>query len=158
MRNYLALTIIFAGLTAQLKAQFAQQAQPTAQLAQATPRLSARPITASAQPTTRTISGQVTSQENGSPLEGVAVWAKGDTLPSGTMTDGMYYLPICDKDSILVVSLDGFQPQEIRLTTASDYNVVLRKVQTPPAHPAPSAPPAHPAPPAMTPHPKSPST
>jgi len=134
MRNYLTLAIIFAGLAAQLKAQSAQQAQPTAQFAQATARPT-RFTPAPAQPTTRTISGQVTSQENGSPLEGVAVWAKGDTLPSGTMADGMYYLPICDKDSILVVSLDGFQPQEIRLTTASDYNIVLRKVQTPPAPP-----------------------
>jgi thiol-disulfide isomerase/thioredoxin len=153
MRNYLELAIIFAGLTLQLKAQSAQQAQPTAQFAQATPwparftpaaaRPTQAPITP-VQPTTRTISGQVTSQENGSPLEGVAVWAKGDTLPSGTMADGMYYLPICDKDSILVVSLDGFQPQEIRLTAASDYNVVLRKVQTPPAPPASA--PAPPAP------------
>jgi peroxiredoxin len=161
MRNYLALAIIFAGLTAQLKAQFAQATPRPVQPAQsitAATRPTAQPTTASAQPTTRTISGQVTSQENGSPLEGVAVWAKGDTLPSGTMADGMYYLPICDKDSILVVSLDGFQPQEIRLTAASDYNVVLRRVQTPPApaHPAPPAPApasAHPAPPAPPAHP-----
>ncbi len=124
MRNYLALILVFAGLTAQLKAQFAQAtAQP------------AHPIAQPAQLTTRTISGLVTSQENGSPLEGVAVWAKGDTLPSGTQADGMYYLPVSNRDSVLVFSLEGFQPQEIRLTSAGEYNAVLRKRQVQPFNP-----------------------
>ncbi len=77
----------------------------------------------------RTISGSVTSQEDGSPLEGVVVTVKGGGTPSGTQADGMYYLPVGDKDSVLVFSLDGFQTQELRLSAAKEYNVALHRDQ-----------------------------
>ena len=78
----------------------------------------------------RTISGSVTSQEDGSPLEGVVVRAKGSGTPSGTQADGMYYLPVSNKDSVVVFSLDGFQTQEVLLSAGNEYNVVLHRGQS----------------------------
>ena len=101
LQSYLSLFIIFVGFTAQMKAQ----------------------------PHTRTISGLVTAQEDGSPLEGVEISVKGGTAPSGTQADGMYYIPVSDKDSILIFSREEFQTREIRLTAATEYNIVLQRGQ-----------------------------
>ena len=84
-----------------------------------------------AQHSSRMISGLVTSQEEGVPLEGVLVSVKGRPITSGTQQDGMYYIEVTDQDSVLVFSLDEFQTREVRLGTASDYNIVLGKGQPP---------------------------
>jgi hypothetical protein len=77
------------------------------------------------QNTSRTVSGLLTSAEDGTPLEGVRVIAKGSGLITGTMQDGMFYLPVTDKDSSLLLSRDDILPVEIRLTSATDYSVKL---------------------------------
>jgi peroxiredoxin len=84
-----------------------------------------------AQNSSRTISGLVTSQEDGTPLEGVLVSVKGKLLASGTQQDGMYYIEVTDGDSVLVFSLNEFQTREVRLGVSTDYNVALGKGQAP---------------------------
>lgn len=91
-----------------------------------------------AQHSSRTISGLITSREDAAPLEGVLVSAKGTGVRSGSQQDGMYYIEVTDKDSVLVFSLNEFQTQEIRLSSGNEYNVALDKGQTP-AGPASAA-------------------
>ena len=73
----------------------------------------------------RTVSGLLTSAEDGTPLEGVRVIAKGSGLITGTMQDGMFYLPVTDKDSCLLLSREDILPTKVRLTSAMDYSVKL---------------------------------
>ena len=81
------------------------------------------------QSSNRTISGLVTSSEDGAPLEGVQITARGSGAVSGTQQDGMYYIQVTGKDSILVFSREGFASREVRLTGTSDYNIQLGKGQ-----------------------------
>jgi hypothetical protein len=81
--------------------------------------------TAVGQHASRTVSGLLTSAEDGAPLEGVRVVVKGSGLITGTLQDGMFYLPVTDKDSSLLLSRDDILPTEIRLTSATDYSVKL---------------------------------
>ncbi|MDO6432842.1 hypothetical protein Q4E93_19700 [Flavitalea sp. BT771] len=67
----------------------------------------------------------LTSAEDGTPLEGVRVIAKGSGLITGTMQDGMFYLPVTDRDSCLLLSREDIFPMKIRLTSATDYSVRL---------------------------------
>jgi peroxiredoxin len=78
---------------------------------------------------TRTISGQVRSEEEG-PLEGVAVAIKGTTTVSGSQPDGIYYIGVSDKDSVLVFSRAEFQTREVKISNANAYNIVLQKEQS----------------------------
>ncbi|MBN9381002.1 MAG: carboxypeptidase-like regulatory domain-containing protein [Chitinophagaceae bacterium] len=84
-------------------------------------------LTAAGQPARRTISGLVTSEEDGTPLEGVQILAKGSRATSGTQQDGMYYIQVTGEDSVLVFSREGFAVREVRLTAATDYNIQLRQ-------------------------------
>jgi TonB-linked SusC/RagA family outer membrane protein len=73
----------------------------------------------------RTISGTVTSAEDGSPVPGVNVLAKG-TL-RGTITDvnGQYTFSVPDNTTTLVFSYVGYITQEIILSASNQVNVVL---------------------------------
>lgn len=89
---------------------------------------------------TRVVSGLVTCQEDGTGLPGVLVYSKGTKNNSGTQQDGMYYIEVTDRDSVLVFSLDEFQTREVRLTKADNYPIALVRgqagageVATPPA-------------------------
>lgn len=80
------------------------------------------------QHSSRFVSGLVTCREDGSHLEGVTVKVKGSAAPtsnSGTQQDGAYYVEVTEKDSILVFSLEGYDTQEIKLSSAKEYNVQL---------------------------------
>jgi len=81
-----------------------------------------------AQQGSRTISGLVTSEDS-APLEGVAVSIKGTNNVSGSQADGIYYLSVRSKDSILVFSHADCQTQEIKLNSSNEYNVVMFKKQ-----------------------------
>ncbi|MHA4807489.1 redoxin domain-containing protein [Flavitalea flava] len=82
-----------------------------------------------AQEHARTITGLVTSKDDAAPLEGVMVLAKGTGSSSGTQQDGMYYVQVNDKDSVLVFSLHEFQTQEVKITAGNLYNICLCKGQ-----------------------------
>ena len=77
------------------------------------------------QSTTRTVTGIVKSFEESLPLEGVTVVVKGAGRSSGTQPDGIYYITISDKDSVLVFSLADYHSKEIRISQSNEYNITL---------------------------------
>jgi TonB-dependent starch-binding outer membrane protein SusC len=73
----------------------------------------------------RTITGMVTSKEDGSPVPGVNVLAKGTTRGTVTDVNGKYSLSVPDNVNTLVFSYVGFETQEIALGTSNQINVTL---------------------------------
>lgn len=63
----------------------------------------------------RTVSGKVTSQEDGSSLPGVNVVVKGTTNGTVTDADGNYSLSVSANDQTLVFSFIGLQTQEVAI-------------------------------------------
>lgn len=61
----------------------------------------------------RTVTGKVTSAEDGSPLPGVNVVLKGTTTGTATDAEGNYTLSVPSSDAVLVFSFIGVQTQEI---------------------------------------------
>lgn len=82
---------------------------------------------AHAQESTITISGKITSFEESLPLEGVTVQAKGGKTITGTLPDGSFSLAIVTTEKTLVISLAGYEKQEIPVTNKREYNIVLRR-------------------------------
>jgi TonB-linked SusC/RagA family outer membrane protein len=73
----------------------------------------------------KTISGIVTSTENGESLPGVNVLAKGTTSGTVTDIDGNYRLTMGDEVSTLIFSSIGFETQEVQIGGRSVINVKL---------------------------------
>jgi Ca-activated chloride channel homolog len=73
----------------------------------------------------RTISGSVTSAEDGSPILSVNIWLKGTT--TGTLTDvkGNFKLTVPAQGGVLVFSFIGLQTQEIKIGTSNVINVIM---------------------------------
>lgn len=82
-------------------------------------------------PAERTITGTIASAEESTPLEGVQVTVKGTNRVSGSQADGIYYIPVAEKDSVLVFSHGDFQTQEVKLTESNEYNVLLHRKKGP---------------------------
>jgi TonB-linked SusC/RagA family outer membrane protein len=74
---------------------------------------------------TRTISGIVTSAEDGSALPGVTVQVKGTTVGTTTDLDGKYVLKIQPNQNILVFSFVGMKTREVAINGKTKINVVL---------------------------------
>lgn len=72
-----------------------------------------------------TITGTVTTSEDGSALPGVSVSIKGTTQGTTTDADGKYALQVPGEDAVLVYSFIGFLPQEIVVSTKSVIDVAL---------------------------------
>lgn len=72
-----------------------------------------------------TVSGQITSSEDGSPLPGVNILVKGTV--SGTVTDveGSYRLDVPSDATTLVFSSIGYMTQEVDINGQSEINVTL---------------------------------
>ena len=58
---------------------------------------------------TKTISGVVSSSENGEKLIGVTVMVKGTTTGTTTDNDGKYSISVPTKDAVLVFSMNGMK-------------------------------------------------
>jgi TonB-linked SusC/RagA family outer membrane protein len=73
----------------------------------------------------RTVSGKVTTAEDGSGLPGVSVQVKGST--KGTTTDalGNYSLPVTSNGGTLKFTFVGFAPKEVVIGTQSKIDVAL---------------------------------
>src|SRR5690606_32680241 len=71
-----------------------------------------------------TVSGQVTSQEDGEPLPGVSVAVKGTSSGTLTDTEGRYTITV-DEGAVLVFSFLGFQSQEIGVAGNAVIDVAL---------------------------------
>jgi len=73
----------------------------------------------------RSISGTVTSLEDGAPLPGVNVLLKGTSLGSITDVNGRYSFVIPEQGGVLVFSFVGFISQEIEIGSQSVIHVQL---------------------------------
>lgn len=82
-------------------------------------------VTLSAIAQQRTVSGRVTSTEDGSPLPGVNVVVKGTTNGTTTDADGMYSLDVPTTGAALVFSFIGLESKEIVIGEQTTINVSL---------------------------------
>lgn len=73
----------------------------------------------------RTISGRVTSSEDGSSIPGATVLVKGTTIGAITDVDGKYTLVVPADKNVLLVSFVGMKTQEITLGESNVLEVVL---------------------------------
>ncbi len=79
----------------------------------------------------RTVTGRVTSTEDGSPLPGVNVLVKGTTTGTVTDADGRYSISVPSPNAQLVFSFIGLQTQEITVgeRTVVDVSLALDVTQ-----------------------------
>jgi TonB-linked SusC/RagA family outer membrane protein len=73
----------------------------------------------------RTVTGKVTSTEDGSPLPGVNVILKGTTLGTATDSDGKYALVVPNDGGVLVYSFIGLESKEIPVGQSTIVDVTL---------------------------------
>jgi TonB-linked SusC/RagA family outer membrane protein len=73
----------------------------------------------------RSVTGIVTSSDDGSAIIGATVIVKGTTIGTVTNANGEYTLQVPDNATALVVRFVGMKDQEIKLGSGSKQNVVL---------------------------------
>src|SRR4051794_22784223 len=86
----------------------------------------------------RSISGRITSQDDGQAVPGVNVLVKGTSIGAVTDVDGRYTIGLPEQNSILVFSFIGFKTQEVEagdrtiidVTMAQDYQQLSEVVVT----------------------------
>jgi Ca-activated chloride channel family protein len=76
---------------------------------------------------TRTISGRVTSLEDGSPLPGVSVVVKGTAIGTQTDGDGKYSINIPEGATKLVFSFISLKTKEVKIDKSNVIDVVLEQ-------------------------------
>lgn len=72
-----------------------------------------------------TVSGTITSAEDGSPLPGSSITIKGTTLGTASDANGRYTLSTPSANDVLVFSFVGFESQEIPINGRSTIDVSL---------------------------------
>lgn len=75
----------------------------------------------------RKISGLVSSTEDRSPIEGVTVKAKVSGHISGTQADGIYYISVSPRDSVLIFSCPGYTTVETLIGHSSQKDIGLSR-------------------------------
>lgn len=75
--------------------------------------------------TGKTVSGKVTSLEDGSSLPGVNVVLKGTTIGTTTDIDGSFSLAVPEEGTTLVFSFIGLKTQEIEIGQRSEINLEM---------------------------------
>jgi len=75
---------------------------------------------------TRTISGTVTSADDGSGIPGVTVQVKGTTVGTTTDVNGKYFIDVKPTYATLVFSFVGMKTQEIAIAGKNTINVVMQ--------------------------------
>jgi hypothetical protein len=73
------------------------------------------------------ISGKVSNFEESFPLEGVSVLVKGTKNSTGTQADGTFSLSVSTDNKVLVISLAGYETQEVKITTETYYDIILKR-------------------------------
>lgn len=74
---------------------------------------------------TATVSGTVTSSDDGLPLPGVNIILKGTAIGTTTDGDGKYTLEVAIENAVLNFSFIGFTPQEISVDARSVINIAM---------------------------------
>ena len=82
-------------------------------------------ISATAQSAQHTVSGNVTSSEDGMPLPGVSIVLQGTTQGVSADFDGNYSINVPNGNGVLVYSYLGFEPQEIAVNGKTTINIAL---------------------------------
>jgi hypothetical protein len=75
----------------------------------------------------RSITGKVTDADDGSSLPGVSVVVKGTSIGTVTDVDGKFALTVTTDAQTLVFTFVGMAKKEVPITSASSYNVTLKK-------------------------------
>lgn len=73
----------------------------------------------------RTVTGKITSSQDGMGIPGVTVMIKGTTIGTTTDLDGMYELNVRPEHRTLVLKYVGMKTQEITLGSQTGINVVM---------------------------------
>lgn len=73
----------------------------------------------------RTISGRVTSAEDGASLPGVSVVLKGSTVGAVTDADGLYRLTVPSEGGVLVFTFIGLRTQEVEIGNRSTVDLQM---------------------------------
>lgn len=71
------------------------------------------------------VSGKVTDQLSGAPLESVSINVKGTTKWTITDKDGVFKINVDNADAILLVSLVGYQTKEIKVGSTVNFQIGL---------------------------------
>ena len=82
-----------------------------------------RSVTTAIQQQEITVTGAVTSSDDGSALPGVSVLVKGTNQGTTTDVDGKYSIQVSDGNAVLVFSFIGYTPQEIAVGSQSVIDV-----------------------------------
>jgi TonB-linked SusC/RagA family outer membrane protein len=72
-----------------------------------------------------TVSGTVTSADDGSPLPGVTILSKGTGNGTSTDAEGKYTINVGDGSAVLVFSFIGYATQEVQVASRTTVDVVL---------------------------------
>ena len=75
----------------------------------------------------RSISGRVTSADDGAPIPGVNIIIKGTTIGTVTDIDGNYKLSILQEGAVLVFTYIGMTPQEIEVGAQLVINIAMKQ-------------------------------
>jgi TonB-linked SusC/RagA family outer membrane protein len=73
----------------------------------------------------RTVSGRVTSSEDGSPIPGVNVLLKGTTIGTATDADGRYAISVPASGGSLIFTFIGLQSREVQIGERSSIDISL---------------------------------
>jgi TonB-linked SusC/RagA family outer membrane protein len=73
----------------------------------------------------RTVSGKVTSKDDGTPLPGVTVMVKGTTVGTQTDVEGTYKISVPAEGKVLVFSFVGMRTQEVEIGSQSTVNLAM---------------------------------
>src|SRR5690606_37503258 len=72
-----------------------------------------------------TVTGTVTSSEDGLPVPGATVLVKGTIIGTATDINGQYSINVLSGSDVLVFSFVGLRTQEINVNNRSTINVVM---------------------------------
>ncbi len=75
---------------------------------------------------TRSLTGVVSSADDGMPIPGASVAVKGTTIGTVTDIDGVFNLKVPDDATTLTISFVGMKSQDVELGSATTYDVVLQ--------------------------------
>ncbi|HNW89597.1 MAG TPA: SusC/RagA family TonB-linked outer membrane protein [Bacteroidales bacterium] len=73
----------------------------------------------------KTITGKVTSKDDGTTLPGVTVVVKGTTIGTVTDINGKYTILVPPKYDVIVFSFVGMKSQEVKVTASSTIDIVM---------------------------------
>ena len=72
-----------------------------------------------------TITGKILDQSKNTALEGVSIVVKGTTIGTTTAADGSFKINVPDKNAVLIISLVGYNAQQISIGDKTDFQIAM---------------------------------